>query len=354
MAQVGRFLADPGHFVLTGVEVLQQAAEGTVGTRRVIPVHGHGHGRKVSRDLRSGVLFIINGRMEAAPADLLHQGGEYSPQDLPFLPGQGGSGPVMIQLGPGADLLSRLAGNAGIGLHQQKGRIKAAALQGLHKGFRGLRQRIALALGGGHKIVPAGQDLPDRADHGGYMLDAVHDLLITVQEDDIGVFAHDFHDQGMAAEVAHFIEMLDLKAQDPLQAGLTDGDDPAVLQMLAQQHAERRRLQGRLSVLFRYIAQGERRVSRHIDPDLAAALFRHGPDGQDQFISVRLRDFVDSAACQQIRKFSGQAGGRDSVKCHRNSFSIDCIRILYPGITWAPDSRKYPRSCKGSAGTHSN
>ena len=57
-----------------------------------------------------------------------------------------------------------------------------------------------------------------------------------VQENNIAVFAHDLHDQILAAKIAKLIQMLDCKMNDPLQFGLPDIHDPAVCNVLSQKH----------------------------------------------------------------------------------------------------------------------
>ena len=64
------------------------------------------------------------------------------------------------------------------------------------------------------------------------MLDAVNDRAVFLTENDIAVLSHDFHDQPLSAQIAHFIQMLQLKFQDTLQPRLGDGKDPGASDML--------------------------------------------------------------------------------------------------------------------------
>ena len=89
------------------------------------------------------------------------------------------------------------------------------------------------------------------------MPDTVDDRIAVIEEDDVAVFAHDLDDQTVCAEVAHLIAVLDFEAQDPLEPGLGDRDDPPVLQVLSQKHAESRCLQGSLAAGAGQVDQGE-------------------------------------------------------------------------------------------------
>ena len=47
------------------------------------------------------------------------------------------------------------------------------------------------------------------------------------------MLAHQLDDQRVAAQIAHFVQVLHLKAKNTLEAGLGDGQDPSVLQVLS-------------------------------------------------------------------------------------------------------------------------
>ena len=110
------------------------------------------------------------------------------------------------------------------------------------------------------------------------------------------MLAHEFDDQRMAAQVAHFVQVLDFKAEDALEAGLGDGQDPAVLEVLPEEHAEGRRLQRSLSCSGRKISERERSVRGEVEPALAASPFRRRLERKDQLVTVGLRYFVYSGA----------------------------------------------------------
>ena len=81
-------------------------------------------------------------------------------------------------------------------------------------------QRILFLCGHRNKIGSSGKNFADRTYLQGNMFDAVDDFILVVGENDVAVFAHQFHDQIFAAEIPHLIQMLDFDADDALEAGL--------------------------------------------------------------------------------------------------------------------------------------
>ena len=104
--------------------------------------------------------------------------------------------------------------------------------------------RVFFILGMGNEIFPAGKHLAHRAYHAGNMLDAVDDLILVVAEDNIAVLAHDLNDERLAAEISQLVQVLQFEVKDTLQSRLGDVDDPCVLKVLAQKHAEPGRRHG--------------------------------------------------------------------------------------------------------------
>ena len=86
--------------------------------------------------------------------------------------------------------------------------------QGMELGFWNC-ERICFFHGVRDEIVPSGQHFPDRTHLGGDMFDAVNDRSVWSTENNIAVFAHDLHDQILAAKIAKLIQMLDCKMNDP-------------------------------------------------------------------------------------------------------------------------------------------
>ena len=70
------------------------------------------------------------------------------------------------------------------------------------------------------------------------MLDAVDDDSIGITENNITVLAHQLNNQCFGAQIAHLIEMLNLKVDDTLHMRLVNTCNTSVCDMLAQHHTE--------------------------------------------------------------------------------------------------------------------
>ena len=95
------------------------------------------------------------------------------------------------------------------------------------------------------------------------------------------MFAHQLNDKCVAAQIAHLVEVFDFKAQNAFEARLGDREDPAVLQVLAEQHAEGWRLKRGLSGFCREIAKRKRGVGREVEPALSAPSLGSGLQRKD-------------------------------------------------------------------------
>ena len=73
------------------------------------------------------------------------------------------------------------------------------------------RERIFLILRVRNEPGAARKNLTDRTHVGGNMFDTVKDRIVLLTEDQVAVFSHDLHNQLLAADIAEFIQMLELK-----------------------------------------------------------------------------------------------------------------------------------------------
>ena len=73
------------------------------------------------------------------------------------------------------------------------------------------------------------------------MLDAVENPVVFITENNIAVLTHQLNDQLLVTEITHFIEMLDMKAENTFQPRLGDRRDAAAADMLPQKHTKARR-----------------------------------------------------------------------------------------------------------------
>ena len=145
-----------------------------------------------------------------------------------------------------------------------------------------------------NKICPSGQNFPDRTHLGGYMLDAVDDLIGIRTEDNIAVLSHDLHDQIFPAQIAQLIQMLDLKPQDSLKGRLCDGQDPSSADVFPKQHAEVRRRHGAGFVCSCQIDKRQACACREEKPEISFSGFYR----QQKFVGFWLCDLRDPSARQ--------------------------------------------------------
>ena len=169
----------------------------------------------------------------------------------------------------------------------------------------------------------SGKHLPDRTDEGRNPFDAVQDRVVLFTENDIAVFAHDLHDQLLVPQIAHFIQMFDLKEDDAFQARLPNGNDAPVLQVLAEKHTEIGGGQRAGLIFPRQIDQRERGAGGDTQAKLSRGRFVRfgqglcaGFDGQEQLVGFRLRDLGKPPVQDRFVELGHQAGDGDAVKCH--------------------------------------
>ena len=147
-----------------------------------------------------------------------------------------------------------------------------------------------------YKIFPSGQYFPHGTHLRGHMLDAVDDSALIIAEDDVAVLAHNLDHQLLLAQIAQFIQMLDIKDDDTLQLGLGDAGDPSISDMLAKKHAEVGGCHGTRLILVCQIYQREGCAGRDIEPFLSLRSL----DGKQQLVWLRLGDLGDPSVCQRV------------------------------------------------------
>lgn len=65
----------------------------------------------------------------------------------------------------------------------------------------------------------AGQNLADRADQTGNVLDTIQYFVVLIAEDDVAVLSHDFDDQLFAAQITQLIQVFQFKNDDSFRPG---------------------------------------------------------------------------------------------------------------------------------------
>ena len=90
------------------------------------------------------------------------------------------------------------------------------------------RERIFLILRVRNEPGAARKNLTDRTHVGGNMFDTVKDRIVLLTEDQVAVFSHDLHNQLLAADIAEFVQMLELKNKNTLESRLGNGENAAL------------------------------------------------------------------------------------------------------------------------------
>ena len=245
-AEINGFLTDPRDLVFLGIECFQKFGHGRktdfLELRGEISIDPHRYGAVTHGSAAAAVLFllVINAGGERAALYRVHQTAEFFPERSPVFFSHGRCAAVIAERRAVAQFLGHLCGDPRICGKQELGGRNLLAGQNSVKSLPCLGQRIPLASCIGDKIRPSRQDFPDGTYQRGDVLDAVDDLFVFIQEDQVAVFAHQLDDQCMPAQIPHFIQVFHLKAEDALETGLRHGQNAPVLQMFAQKHAESR------------------------------------------------------------------------------------------------------------------
>ena len=133
----------------------------------------------------------------------------------------------------------------------------------------------------------AGQNLADRADQTGNVLDTIQYFVVLIAEDDVAVLSHDFDDQLFAAQITQLIQVFQFKNDDSFQTRLGNGDDTRILDMLSKQHTEIRRGHWVWFIVARQIDERQGSACRETETLLTVFAFNRA----EQLVRFRLGDF---------------------------------------------------------------
>ena len=144
-------------------------------------------------------------------------------------------------------------------------------------------ERIPLALRGRQMVIKPRQDLPLLAHLKVDPAQAVQNPPVLRGQDEVRVAAHDLEDEVLLRGASHLVGAVEGEVQQPLHLRLLHPDQPPARQMLAQQHAEHRRLR---RVFRRFIRQVDARmIGRGREQQFSAA--GRAAHGQDQRVALR-------------------------------------------------------------------
>ena len=321
--QIRGALPDAGDLALLRVIFLQKGGNALEMFQGTGGPGGQGNGGIFRRN----AAFGSDARGKAPRPDVLHHGRKCRPERLPVLRPAGGGGQLRSSARPMADFVGNGGRKPGESRIERLITVHGAGKNPVQKRFPGNGERIQLVLGVWNEPGLAGQHLTDGADQTGNMLDAVDDPVVFIAENDVAVLSHDLHDELFAAKIPQLIHMLHGKADDPFQPGLGNLHDPAVLQMLAQEHAEIRSRSGTGLVFPGQIDERQRSAGADTEAQGAGALF----DGEQKLVRLRLRD-LGKPAFQKVRpEIRYQIGDGNTVESHCN-LHYDDLKNQYSRI----------------------
>ena len=158
------------------------------------------------------------------------------------------------------------------------------------------------------------QSLQDGADAARVLADAAQgfDDCAVLGEDDVAVFADELEGERARDDASAARDDVDVEVQDAVAPLLTHGGDASRFELLAQHHAERRRL-GR--VLGGGLDDVRRRIGR-VRVDVEEEVFARLTDRENNGLFVGLGDLVDAPAREGVRELRGERGHGESVKAH--------------------------------------
>ena len=124
-------------------------------------------------------------------------------------------------------------------------------------------------------------------------LQGIDDAAV-LEQDHIAVFSHELDHQGFGDDLPAGSQKIDVQYEDPVQAILPDFRNAARFDMLAQNHAEKRRFRRILQRFIHKMGCGILGVDGDVQQKVLAGL----ADGQQHGLFVWLGDFINAAAGQ--------------------------------------------------------
>ncbi len=146
----------------------------------------------------------------------------------------------------------------------------------------------------GVTVKESGQDLARGTHCSVHTLEAFHDASVGIDQDDVGIPAHQLRDQAAAGRIAELVRAVERQLRDAVATRLRDVRNERTGEIFAQEHAKHRRLlrvfAGRVRVL-----QARRGGVR---ADEQAVRARGAVEREEKLIALGLVDFVDARAGQ--------------------------------------------------------
>ena len=185
------------------------------------------------------------------------------------------------------------------------------------------RERIFLILRVRNEPGAARKNLTDRTHVGGNMFDTVKDRIVLLTEDQVAVFSHDLHNQLLAADIAEFVQMLELKNKNTLESRLGNGENAGAADAFAEQHTEIRCGHRAGLIVVRQVDQRKRSTCREEKTVNGTVVFYCN----HQLVVFRLCDLVDLSADDGLIQFLCNICNGNSIKSHRKY--LLCLKFWY-------------------------
>ncbi len=190
-------------------------------------------------------------------------------------------------------------GKAADRAHQRLGKAAAAALKRRGHGLRRKLIKGQLAVRRRTAIVHAGHDLAEAGNILGDSSRALDNSPVGRHKNQVRMLSHELSDQRLARVVAKLVDVLERKLQNAVAFRLPHAQKPPAQQMLAQKHAQVRRLQR-----VRFFDPREMRAgARGACGQQQLVIFAAVSNQQDHLVPLRLRDLVHAAARKRLVQF---------------------------------------------------
>ena len=137
---------------------------------------------------------------------------------------------------------------------------------------------------------------------------------VLVQQHQVGMPSHDLQHQPPQHVVAHLVHGVQVHPHDPVSRLLADLRHPGAHQLLAHQHAQRRRLQRVGKTAVGQVAPGVVRRRAKQQPVILVSRANHHHNG----VPLRLGNPVHPPACQSPVQFPCNKPDRQSVHRHES------------------------------------
>ena len=155
------------------------------------------------------------------------------------------------------------------------------------------------------------------------MFDTVKDRIVLLTEDQVAVFSHDLHNQLLAADIAEFVQMLELKNKNTLESRLGNGENAGAADVFAEQHTEIRCGHRAGLIVVRQVDQRKRSTCREEKTVNGTVVFYCN----HQLVVFRLCDLVDLSADDGLIQFLCNICNGNSIKSHRKY--LLCLKFWY-------------------------